>query len=372
MIGAFPELLVSLTIQCTVLLFVTRVLVRRMQASAAADQLWSCCHLLILLLSLAGVLLPHARLFRGVSLLSLCHKATALPVPQSMWIAVFWIWILVASTLVANLLRSLFQISLLLRSTTDLQRSVFEDDCGNSTTCRSLAEELQDLDVRVVTSESCRTPFCWQLHRPVIVLSESLSMIPRDELSAIVRHELAHLKARHPLRLFLQRLVEIGFWFHPLVWQTSREAAMQRELSADCLANRTQADAAAFLRSLMRLSESTSRRAPVLLIGLNLISGGASMIQKRVDQLLAIDWTLPRRFESVFLPIETVRSVICLSITGMLAAGIWIPLNSQASGRTFFSPWPMPTATLLHEAGIEVRDYELDSHRIVEHFHDHD
>ncbi len=96
------------------------------------------------------------------------------------------------------------------------------------------------------------------------------------------------------------------------------------------------------------------------------------MIQNRVDQLLAIDWTLPRRFESASLPIETVRSVICLSIICMLVAGIWIPLNSQASGRTLFSPWPMPTATLLHEAGIEVRDYELDSHRIVEHFHAED
>ncbi len=41
---------------------------------------------MILLLSLAGVLLPHARLFRGESLLNLCHKATTFPVSQSFWI----------------------------------------------------------------------------------------------------------------------------------------------------------------------------------------------------------------------------------------------------------------------------------------------
>lgn len=372
MIVAFPELLVSLTIQCTLLLCVTRFLVKRTRTSEAADDLWSFCHLMILLLSLAGVLLPHARLFRGASLLSLCHKATALPVPQSLWMVLFWIWIAVAGTLAVNLLRSLIEISLLLRSAQDLPRSAFAEDRGNGKARGNLAEELQDLEVRVVTSESCTTPFCWQLHRPVIVLPECLSAFPADELRAIVRHELAHLKARHPLRLFLQRLVEIGFWFHPLVWQTSRDAAMQRELSADCLANGTHAEAASFLRSLMRLSEPAFRRAPVLPIGLNLISGGASMIQQRVEQLLAIDWTLPRRCDSVFLPGVTIRSIVCLLITGMLATGIWIPLNSHASGRTLFSPWPLPTATLLHEAGIEVRDYELDSHRIMEHRYDTD
>ena len=48
MIAVFPELLVSLTIQCTVLLFVARFLVKRTLASEAADQVWSCCHLMIL------------------------------------------------------------------------------------------------------------------------------------------------------------------------------------------------------------------------------------------------------------------------------------------------------------------------------------
>ena len=380
MIAVFPELLISLTMQCTLLLFVARFLVKRTQASEAADHLWSCCHLMILLLSLAGVLLPHARLFQGASILRLCHQATALPVSQSLWMGVFWLWIFVAAALTVNMLRSLIQISLLVRRAVDLQLSIIAGEPGIGNASRSLTAELEDLQIRVVTSASCATPFCWQLHRPVIVLPESLSAFPADELCAVIRHELAHLKARHPLRLFLQRLLEIGFWFHPLVWYTSRDAAMQRELSADCLANRTQTEVAAFLRSLVRLSESSSRRVPVLSIGLNLISGSASVIQRRVDQLLAIDCALPRRSSFALLPVDHVRSAVrsavhsavCLAFTGILAAGVWIPLNSQASGRTLFSPWPTSTATLLHEAGIEVRDYELDSHRIVEEFHDND
>ncbi|MEJ7594328.1 MAG: hypothetical protein WKF77_22560 [Planctomycetaceae bacterium] len=180
MIGVFPELLVSLTIQCTLLMFITRVLVRRTQASAAADHLWSFCHLMILLLSLAGVLLPHARLFRGDSFLSLCHQATAFPVPQSFWTAVFWIWILAASSHAGNLMRSLFQISLLLRRATDLQRSILVDDYGNSTAFRSLADELQDMEVRVVTSESCGTAFCWQLLVTIGILTVLMALLLPD------------------------------------------------------------------------------------------------------------------------------------------------------------------------------------------------
>ncbi len=123
-------------------------------------------------------------------------------------------------------------------------------DLPNSHTI--LTDEVHALSVRIVTSESCATPFCWQLYRPVIVMPESVSEIPDDELRAVIRHELAHLRSRHPMMLFLQRLVEIGFWFHPLVWRASRAAAKQRELSADRKANSSRVDVAAFLRSLMR------------------------------------------------------------------------------------------------------------------------
>lgn len=375
--AAFPELLVSLTIQCTVLLLITHFLVLRTRTSIAADQLWSCCHLLILLLSLAGVLLPHVRLFRSELLLNLCHMATAFPVIQSFWSIVFWIWFSVALGMTANMLRSLVQISLMLRTTSQIplyseaERSSedFPEDSDVASSHTILADEVRGFSVRIVTSDSCALPFCWQLHRPVIVMPESVSEIPDDELRAVIRHELAHLRSRHPMMLFLQRLVEIGFWFHPLVWRASRAAAKQRELSADRNANNSRADAVSFLRCLMRLSASSLHRFPDFPIRLNLFSNDESTVRHRVDQLLAIDWTLPQRSEAASRNSEILKGAGLLVLTGLMATAIWIPLNPQATGRTLFSPWPASTATLLHEVGISVRDYELDSHRVTERFH---
>lgn len=386
MMPAFPEIVVSLTIQCTFVLLLTRCLVRRAANSIAADRLWSCGHLMILLLSLAGVLLPHLRLFRSESLLSLCHQATMFPISQSFWTILFWTWVSVASVLIVNLLRSLTQMSLTLRNatpvlirqtaTTRLDRvfTVHRQEADNSPTtfCESLTAELDTLNVRIVTADSCFTPFCWQLHRPVIVLPVSVTRFPDEELFAVVRHELAHLKLGHPMMLFLQRLVEIGFWFHPLVWRASKVAAMQRELAADRTANGSSAEVADFLRSLMRLSVPSFARPHISPIGLNLFARDVSMVQRRVDQLLAIDWSRPQREKISRSDSETRGRTRLLAVASVMLTAIWIPLNSEATGRALFSPWPSSTATLLQEVGFSVRDYELDSHRVSEQFHAED
>ncbi len=280
----------------------------------------------------------------------------------------------------ANMLRSLVQISIMLRSTSQMplyseaewnsEHFPEHSDLPNSHTI--LTDEVHALSVRIVTSESCATPFCWQLYRPVIVMPESVSEIPDDELRAVIRHELAHLRSRHPMMLFLQRLVEIGFWFHPLVWRASRAAAKQRELSADRKANSSRVDVASFLRSLIRLSASPLHRFSDFPIRLNLFSHDESTVRHRVDQLLAIDWTLPQQSEAASGNSEILKGAGLLALTALVAAAIWIPLNPQATGRTLFSPWPSSTATLLHEVGIRVRDYELDSHRVTERFHAED
>ncbi|MEZ6035144.1 MAG: M56 family metallopeptidase [Planctomycetaceae bacterium] len=380
MMPAFPEIVVSLTIQCTFVLLLTRCLVRRAANSIAADRLWSCGHLMILLLSLAGVLLPHLRLFRSESLLSLCHQATMFPISQTFWTIVFWTWVSVASVLIVNLLRSLTQMSLtlrhatpvLIRQTATTRPDSVCADIGSTSFRESLTAELDTLNVRIVTADSCFTPFCWQLHQPVIVLPVSVTQFPDEELFAVVRHELAHLKLGHPMMLFLQRLVEIGFWFHPLVWRASKAASMQRELAADRTANGSSAEVAGFLRSLMRLSVPSFARPHILPVGLNLFARDVSMVQRRVDQLLSIDWSRPHCEKNSQSESETRGRTRLLAVASVMLTAIWIPLNSEATGRALFSPWPSSTATLLQEVGFSVRDYELDSHRVSEQFHAED
>ena len=51
----------------------------------------------------------------------------------------------------------------------------------------------------------------------------------------MIQHELAHVRRSDPGLLFLQRLVEVFYWFHPLVWWVALQTARYREFVCDDL-----------------------------------------------------------------------------------------------------------------------------------------
>jgi bla regulator protein BlaR1 len=359
MTPAFPELFVSLTVQCSVVLIVALMLARRTKSSLAADRLWAFAHFLILMLCLAGTLLPHFRILQPDFVLLSLGQIASSSFFQKCFAVVGMIWIS------GVVLLSLATMASLL-STHQLIRRCQPDQARSPESWSEKTHTLLDeLNARVLWSPEIATPFCWQLHSPVIVLPETLRSFPDAELDAVLRHELAHLKAQHPLRLFLQRLLEIGFWFHPLVWWSSREASVQRELASDLMANHSASQAATFLRGMVRLAEFCTTRTHGLVAGLSFGGSGRSIIQRRVDQILSLDWSSAEKDG----PGKTLLQRCVLTTAALLAALIWIPLNPDATGRTILSPWPAVTAAVLHEAGIEVRDYEVDRHRLHEHTH---
>lgn len=358
--SAFLEVALSLTIQCTVVLLTCLWLTRRCNSSESADQLWGICHVIVLMLVASGVFLPHIRLMHtGDDDIFLARLAASAFVRSSSS-AFHFLWTAGASVLALRTIWSLIQTSLLVGRTNDfpLCCDTEAQKCSTET-----ADKLRRSKVCILTSEDLITPFCWQLQHPVIVLPESLRQFPNDELDAVLRHELAHLEAQHPLRLFLQRLVEIIFWFHPLVWITSREASLQRELSSDRRANHSAVQAGAFLRGMARLADTCVARNSSLAAGLGFFGVGRSILQRRIDQLLSLDWPSASRSKSHY------GQAALLLGTMPLAALIWIPVNDSATGRTMISPWPRISASVLREFGVTVRDYEVDNHRLMEHIH---
>ena len=69
--------------------------------------------------------------------------------------------------------------------------------------------------------------------RPQLSLPSGIDrLLTRDELNAVLIHELTHDRRRDNLI----RLIEVGvclFWFHSLVWITGWRLALYRELSCD-------------------------------------------------------------------------------------------------------------------------------------------
>ena len=136
---------------------------------------------------------------------------------------------------------------------------------------------------RAVSADNV-SPFCWQFHRPVIVLPEVVRNFPPAEQAAILRHERAHIRLQHPLHLFLQRIVEAILWFHPFVWWASRQAAAAREFRCDRDAVRTRHEVADYLRSLLRLIESRVKPPGRLPTGIGFVGDG-SLLSRRASVL---------------------------------------------------------------------------------------
>jgi beta-lactamase regulating signal transducer with metallopeptidase domain len=222
----------------------------------------------------------------------------------------------------------------------------------------SLAEapERQAIDLRI--SGSACSPFCWQIGRPVVILPESLSgpdaPIADPEMRAVVQHELGHLRAGHPLHLFLQRVVECLHWYHPLVKRASQSAAAQREFAADQAAASNRQEAIVYLKALLKLCRvaATPRSLPA---GLPLV-GAPSLLQLRAARLARRDWSRPS-------PSGQAGFIAQFLLVSCLCTLAWLPVNVIASSRSLLSPWPRWSASALRELGWEVRDYEIDAHR---------
>lgn len=91
--------------------------------------------------------------------------------------------------------------------------------------------------IRLVTSDRTLTPFTVGLRHPVIYLPESLIRLQaRESISAVIAHEIAHIKRHDAVWILLQHLLHCAYFFHPVVWFANRRIHDAREQICDQLA----------------------------------------------------------------------------------------------------------------------------------------
>jgi len=346
------ETLISLTVQVTLLICVAAWVARRQHDGSDADCCWATLHACILALTAAAFLLPHLRLITWADLDPASNRIalyTALSLASRIC---GWIWLSGAAAIIAVCIGGIFRANFHVRAAavdTGLERRLLE-------LVPSLAALKRPIEIRV--SQDCLSPFCWQLHRPIICVPDMLRGFPSAEQAAIVRHELAHLRLQHPLHLFLQRMVEAIYWFHPLVWWVSRQAAAAREFRCDREAVNSRCEVADYLRSLLRLIESQVTAVSRLPAGLGFL-GDSSLLSRRAS-LLAESLDSPIVRNSGWRPAVVLLTAACLYVV------LWLPVNPLASQRADLSPWPSWSTRALDAIGIPLRDYEVDGHRLVD------
>jgi hypothetical protein len=88
--------------------------------------------------------------------------------------------------------------------------------------------------VRVRIASETIGPAVFGLWRPVVVIPETMlreKTLPQIE--PIVAHELVHVRRGDAYVGVLQMIVQVLWWFHPLVWWANREMGRRREQCCD-------------------------------------------------------------------------------------------------------------------------------------------
>lgn len=84
-------------------------------------------------------------------------------------------------------------------------------------------------------------------------------LLDRQELNAVLLHEVVHAKRRDNLIRLLYEVSLSALWFHPLMWLAGRRMALYRELSCDESVIR-HAQGQALIRALAKLAVPEERR----------------------------------------------------------------------------------------------------------------
>ena len=125
----------------------------------------------------------------------------------------------------------------------------------------------RQVELRVHETLSCA--MVWGLFRPVILLPGHLANdLNEVELSAILLHELAHVKRHDCVANWGQVLAGVVFFFNPLVWLANRQMRIEREKACDDMVlTASGLKRREYARSLLKVLQETPTR-PGLVPGL--------------------------------------------------------------------------------------------------------
>ncbi|MRT92756.1 M56 family metallopeptidase [Ancylomarina sp. 16SWW S1-10-2] len=132
-------------------------------------------------------------------------------------------------------------------------------------------------------SASIDSPSLIGYFKPVILLPISLmSGIPDNQLEIIIAHELAHISRHDYLVQFIQGIIEILFFYHPMVWWLSSVVNTEREHICDDLAVKVCGESLTLIKALNNM-ESIRRKKPELVLN---FSGKKANLLHRVRRIL--------------------------------------------------------------------------------------
>jgi len=135
--------------------------------------------------------------------------------------------------------------------------------------------------VRVLRSTLAEVPMVVGWLSPVVLVPVSaLTSLSRDQLRAVLVHELFHLRRQDHLVNAAQVVIETSLFFHPVVWWLSGQVRSERENCCDDAAVAAAGDARVFAEALARLEaiRLTHRQAA--------LAANGGLLMDRINRIL--------------------------------------------------------------------------------------
>lgn len=149
--------------------------------------------------------------------------------PRAILIAIFFLWLFGVLVLLIPTIRSMVRLRKLRRTLVPLTQTnhvrLFEtckQECGIHHT------------FFLGTSKEIRSPITFGYFKSYIVLPEdTLDSFSEQELRYIYIHELQHYKNKDFIINICFIIIQILYWFHPLIWLALKEVNSTREINCD-------------------------------------------------------------------------------------------------------------------------------------------
>lgn len=235
---------------------------------------------------------------------------TAISAPWTDWLVIFWlagIAVLSVRALVGwYLVQSLKRIDTLSVPTDLSQR------------CHALQRRLTVAwPVRFLLSRRIDVPMVVGWLRPVVLIPVSaVTGLAPAQLDALILHELAHIRRFDTIINILLVAVETVLFYHPAVWQVSRQVRIEREHCCDDHAVSACGDAGAYVEAMTALEswKGASRLA---------LAANGGMLKYRVARLLDSTVEAPR---------FSLSAVTGLALLGLVAASVAVAQTQMPAG----------------------------------------
>lgn len=192
--------------------------------------------------------------------------------------------------------------------------------------------------VRLKIVESRMSPAICGLLRPVILLPRALAEnLSGMQLRAVLLHEIIHLRRGDIWVNCAQALLQIFYWWHPLLWfANARIRRVREEAVDDAVMLALRDDAEAYAPTLLEVAKLALRR-PLMSLGLVGIMESRSALRQRVERLL--DFHPPR---TAGLTIFSALGIVAFSAVALPMGEAPTPLENKLSTAPIISTTEPP------------------------------